>query len=96
MTSATQDTGAYATSAQLAQQVAVAIEAVRMADCSDCGRRRDDAVRLVHRWVAQQERDDVAMTVRALDAWAVMLNAASGRSGSARPVVRRGLRLTAP
>jgi hypothetical protein len=89
-------TAPYDSSTVLADQVADGIERVRSAGTADCGRRRDDVLRLVHRWAAQQDRSDVTRTARVLDGWAAQLNAASRSSGSAGPVVRIGLRLRKP
>lgn len=83
-------------SAGLAEQVELAIARVLTAGTADCGRRRDDVLRLVHRWVAQQDRSDITRTARVLDMWVAELNAASRASGSAGPVVRIGMRLRKP
>lgn len=78
------------TSADLASAVDAAIRAVRTS--GDCGAHRSEAIRLVHRWVAQQDRLDAVHITRHLDAWAVQLNNACRGTG-ARPVVRVGVRL---
>jgi hypothetical protein len=86
----------YSSSSGLADLVEAGIERVRAAGTADCGRRRDDVLRLVHRWAAQQDRSDVARTARVLDGWVTQLNEASRCSGSAGPVIRVGLRLRKP
>lgn len=79
-------------SSDLAGRVDAAIAAVR-SSCGDGSVHRAEAIRLIHRWVAQQDRLDAVRIVRHLDAWVVQLNTACRSTPSARPVVRVGVRL---
>lgn len=80
------------TSADLTARVDAAIAAVGNA-CGEGSFQRAEAIRLAHRWVAQQDRHDVVRLTRQLDAWTTQLNRACRSTRSARPVVRIGLRL---
>lgn len=79
--------------ADLTTLIDAAIADVRTADRGDGGMHRDAALRLIHCWVAQQDRLDPTPIARRLDVWCHALNEACWRSGSATPVVRVGQRL---